>query len=113
MAERRSVTGVEGLAPKASRKSTRRKSHPLTVQEKAEKARAKAKRRSATGTEYLAVEAARLPARLNTDPLSFKQKAKKPWQIQYVIDNLGSVLSKKQKKVELRPKDGMRKVHKR
>ncbi len=29
-----------------------------------------------------------------------------------IIDNLGSPLSKKQKKLELRPKDGMRKVHK-
>jgi hypothetical protein len=31
MAERRSVAGVEGLAVGASRKSTRRKSQPLTV----------------------------------------------------------------------------------
>ncbi len=42
MAERRSVAGAEGLAAKASRKSTRRKLLPLTVDEKAEKARAEA-----------------------------------------------------------------------
>ncbi len=32
--------------------------------------------------------------------------------MQSVIDNLGSLLIKKQKKFELIPKDGMRKVHK-
>ena len=40
MAERRSAAGAEGLATEASKKSTRRKSHPLTADEKAEKARA-------------------------------------------------------------------------
>ena len=50
MAGRRSVTGVEGLAAEASRKSTRRKSHLLTVEEKAEKARADAERRNVTAT---------------------------------------------------------------
>jgi hypothetical protein len=46
MAERRSVAGAEGVAAEASRKSIRRKSHPLTVEEKAEKARADAERRN-------------------------------------------------------------------
>ena len=32
--------------------------------------------------------------------------------MQSAIDNLGSVLIKKQKKLEFIPKDGMRKVHK-
>ncbi len=44
-AERRSAAGVEGLATEASRLSSRRKLHPLTVDEKVEKARADAKRR--------------------------------------------------------------------
>ena len=73
MAERQSVTGAEGLAAKASRKSTRRKSHPLTIEEKAEKARAEAERRSAATSNFLAVEEARLSARLNTNPLSVEQ----------------------------------------
>ena len=38
-AERRSVAGVEDLVGEASRLSTRRKFHPLTADEKAEKAR--------------------------------------------------------------------------
>ncbi len=32
--------------------------------------------------------------------------------MQPVIENLGSLLRKNRKKLELRPKDGMRKVHK-
>jgi hypothetical protein len=36
MAERRSAAGAEGLAAKKSRKLTRRKYHPLTVDEKAD-----------------------------------------------------------------------------
>ena len=43
--DRRRVAGTEGLVAEASRKSTRRKSYPLTVEEKAEKARADADRR--------------------------------------------------------------------
>ena len=52
MAERRSVTGAEGLAAEASRLLTRRKSHPLTVEEKEEKARLKACRGSVAGTAF-------------------------------------------------------------
>jgi len=44
MAERRSVAGAKGLAAEASRKSIRRKSHSLIVEEKAEKARADAEK---------------------------------------------------------------------
>ena len=57
MAERRSAAGAEGLAANASRNSTRRKLHPLTVDEKAEKARADEDRRSVAGAEFLAAEA--------------------------------------------------------
>ena len=76
-AERRSVAGSEGLAVEASRLSTRRKSHPMTVEEKAEKARLKAKRRSAAGAEFLATEAARLSAHRKINPSTVEQKAKK------------------------------------
>ncbi len=114
MAERRSAAGAEGLAAEATRKSTRRKikSHPLTFDEKPEKARLEAERRSVEGAEFLAAQATRLSERRKINPLTTEQKAKKPWQMQSVIDNLGSPLSKKQKKLELRPKDGMRKVYK-
>ena len=44
MAARRSAAGVEGLATEASRLSIRRKSHPLTVDEKAEKVRVETER---------------------------------------------------------------------
>jgi hypothetical protein len=40
------------------------------------------------------------------------KRLKNPWQMQSVIDNLGSPMSKEQKKLELRPTDGLRKVHK-
>ena len=112
MAERRSVAGAEGLAAEASRKSTRRKLHPLTVDEKAEKVRVETERRNVAGAEFLVAEAARKSARSKTNPLTVEEKAKKPWQMQSVIDNLGSPLSKKLKKSELRPRDGMQKVHK-
>ena len=59
MAERRRAAGVEGLATEAFRISTRRKLHPLTVDEKVEKAKADAERRSVTGAEFLAAEAIR------------------------------------------------------
>ncbi len=59
MAERRSATGTEGLAAEASRKSTSCKSHPLTVEEKAEKARLEAKRRSVAGAKVLVAETTR------------------------------------------------------
>ena len=77
MAERRSVAGAEGLAAEASRLSTRRKSHPLTVEEKSEKSRLEAERRSVTGAELLAAEATRKSARNKTNPLIDEQKAKK------------------------------------
>ena len=60
MAERRSAAGVEGLAVEASRKSSRRKSHPLTIDEKAEKTRVDAERRNVSDAEFLVAEAARL-----------------------------------------------------
>ncbi len=112
MAARRSAAGVEGLATEASRLSTRRILHPLTVDEKAEKARADADRRSVAGAEYLAAEAIRKSAHRKINLSTVEQKAKKPWQMQPVINKLESLLSKKQKKLELRPKDGMRKIHK-
>ncbi len=77
MAERRSVAGAEGLAAEASRKSTLRKFHPLTSNEKVKKARAEAERRSAAGAELLANEAARLSAHLKTNPLTAEQKVVK------------------------------------
>ena len=39
MAERQCVAGVEGLAAEATRKSSRRKCHPLTYEQKSENAR--------------------------------------------------------------------------
>ena len=72
MAERRSVAGAEGLADEAFRKSTRRKSHPLTVDERAD-----AERRSVAGAEFLAAEATRKSAHRKTNPLTVEQKAKK------------------------------------
>jgi len=50
MTERRSVAGPEGLAAEAPRKSTRRKNHSLTTDEKVKKARREAKRRSVART---------------------------------------------------------------
>ena len=91
MAERQSATGAKGLAVEASRKSTRRKTHPQIFDEKVEKARAEAKRRSVAGTGFLAVEATRLSSRRKTDLLTVDQRAKKPWQMQLVIDKLGSL----------------------
>ncbi len=58
-AERRSAAGAEGLAAEAYRKSTRRKCHPLTIEEKAEKARVDAERRNVAGAEFVAAEATR------------------------------------------------------
>jgi hypothetical protein len=77
MAARRSVAGAEGLATEASRLLTRRKLHPLTVDEKAEKARADEERRNAASAEYLAAEANRKSAHRKTNPLTIEQKAKK------------------------------------
>jgi hypothetical protein len=115
MAERRSAPGAEGLAAKASRKSTHRNSHPLTVDEKAEKARADVKRRNVASAEFSVADAIRKnhTARLIRRRLS--KRLKRQWRIyamQSVIDNLCSLLSKNQKKLELKPKDGMRKAHK-
>ena len=75
--ERRSATGVEVLAAEASRLSTRRKSHSLTVDEKAEKARPEAERRNVTRAEMVVAEAIRKSARRKTDPLTAEQKAEK------------------------------------
>ena len=77
MAERRSVTGAEGLAVEASRKSTRGKSHPLTVEEKAEKTRADGKRWNVGGVESLAAYAIRKSARRMTNSITGEQKAEK------------------------------------
>ena len=51
-AERRSVAGAKGLEAEAFRKSTRRKLHPLTVDEKAKKARVETGRRNVAGAEF-------------------------------------------------------------
>ncbi len=75
--ERRSAAGAEGLAAEATRKSTRRKSHPLTVDEKAEKARADAERRNFAGAEFLVANAIRKSAYRNINPSTVEQKAKK------------------------------------
>jgi hypothetical protein len=77
MAERRSAAGAEGLTTEASRKSTRRETHPQIADEKTEKARLEAERRSATRAELLAVEATRKSACSKTNPLTVEQKAKK------------------------------------
>ncbi len=112
MAERRSDAGAEGIVAKASRKSTRRKSHPMTVDEKAEKARAKAERRSVAGAEFLVAEATRISARSKINPLTVEQKARKA--VANAVRNRQSRLNVEQKaeKLELRQKDGMRKVYK-
>jgi len=112
MAERRRVAGAEGLAVEASRKSTRRKSHPFIVDKKAEEARVDAERRNAASVEFVVAEVARLSTCLMTNPLTAEQRLKKPWQMQSIFDNLGSLLRKKPKMLELRPKDGILKVHK-
>ncbi len=71
MTERRGATEAEGLAAEASRKSIRRKSNPLTTDEKAEKARIDAKRRNnAACAKFLVAKATRLSARLKTNPLT-------------------------------------------
>ncbi len=77
MAARRSAAEVEGLATEVSRLLTRRKLHPLKVDEKAEKARADADRRSVAGAEFLAAEAIRKSAHRKTNPSTVEQKAKK------------------------------------
>ena len=46
-AERRSAAGVGGLEAEATRKSSRRKCHPLTYEQKFEKARVENERQSA------------------------------------------------------------------
>ncbi len=97
-AERRSVEGAKGLAAEACRLSTRRKLHPLTDDEKAEKARLEAERRSDVGAELQAAEAIQKSAHRKTNPSTVEQKAKKQWRMQSVIDNLVSLLIKKQKK---------------
>ena len=74
-AERRSAAGVEGLAAEAFRKSTRRKSHLLAVDEKSEKARVDAEKRNAARAKFLVVEAARSSARIKINPLKVEQKA--------------------------------------
>ena len=77
MAERRSAAGAEGLATEASRKSNRRKLHPLTIDEKAKKARADLERRSVAGAGFLADEATRISACSKINPLTYEQKIKK------------------------------------
>ncbi len=77
MAERRSVAGAEGLAAEASRKSSRRKSHPLTADEKAEKARADAERRNVAGAKFVVADAIRKSAHRKINPSTVEHKAKK------------------------------------
>jgi hypothetical protein len=76
MADRRSDAGAKGLATEASCLSTRRKSHPLTIEEKVEQTRLATKRRSVEGAELLADEATRLSAHRKTNPSTVEQKAK-------------------------------------
>ncbi len=77
MAVIRSAAGAEGLAAEAPRKSTRRKLHPLTANEKAEKARLDAERRSVGGAEFLAAEAILNSGCRKANPSTVEQKAKK------------------------------------
>jgi hypothetical protein len=70
MAERRSAAGTEGLASGTSRLSTRRKLHPLTVDEKAEKARLEAERRIIVGAKLLVAETTRKSTRRKANPLT-------------------------------------------
>jgi len=112
MAERRSAAGVEGLAAEASRKSIRRKSHPSTVDEKAEKARSGAERRSAAGAEFLAADAIRKSARRKTNPLTAEQKAEKAMAYATCYRQTRLTVEHKAKMLELRPRDGIQKVHK-
>ena len=100
MAARRSDAGVEGLATEASRLSTRRKLHPLTVDEKAEKARADPERRSVAGVELLAAEAIRKSTQRKTNPLTAEQKAKKT--VADVVRNRQSRLGVDQKAEKVR-----------
>ena len=72
-----SVAGIEGLAAKATRKSTCREIHPQTIDEKVEKARAEAERLSAASTVFFVDEIARLSARRQTNLLTVEQRAKK------------------------------------
>jgi len=65
------------LAVDAARKSTRRKSQSLIVDEKVEKARVDAERRSGARAEGLAAEATRLSRRRKTNPLTTDKKAEK------------------------------------
>jgi len=113
MPERRSVAGAEGLAAEAFRKSTRRKSHPLIVDQKAEKVRVETERGNVAGAEFLAAEATRLSGRRKTNLSTVEHTAKT-----YVADAVRYrpsrliVDEQKAKKIVLRPKDGIPKVHK-
>ena len=95
MAERRSAVGAEGLAANASRNSTRRKLHPLTVEEITEKARAEAEKRSVAEAEFLVPEATRISARRKINPLTAEQKAEKA--VADVVRNRQSRLTVDQK----------------
>ena len=101
MAERRSVAGTKGLVAEASRLSTLRKPHPLTCDEKVEKASAEAKRLSVAGAQFLAAEATRKSARSKINPLTAEQKAKKT--VAYAVRNRQSRLTvdKKAEKVRI------------
>ncbi len=112
MDERRSVAGAEGLAAEALRKSTRRKSHPLTVDEKTKKARAHAERRNTASANFLAVEATRKSAHCKTNPMTVEQKAKKALANATCYRQSMLIVDHKAEKLEFIPKDGMRKVHK-
>jgi hypothetical protein len=77
MADRQNAAGAKGLASETSRLSTRRKSNPLRVDVKVEKARLEAERRSFAGAELLAAEASRLLGHRKANPSTVEQKAKK------------------------------------
>jgi hypothetical protein len=112
MAETRSATGVEELAVEASRNSTRRKLHPLKVEEKAEKARAEVERHSVVGAELPAAQGVRLSQRRKTNPLTVEQKAEKAVADATRYRQFRLIVKHKAEKLELIPKNGMRKVHK-
>jgi len=110
--ERRRATGAEGLTAEASRNSTRRKLHPLPVDEKVEKTRAEAHRRSVAWAELLAAEATRKSARRKTNLPTNERKAKTAVADATRYRQTRLTVEQKAEKLELRPKDWMRKVHK-
>ena len=69
-------------------------------------------RRSVGGAEFLAAEVTRNSGRRKANPLTDEQKAKKAVANATRYRQSRHNIEKKQKKLDLRPRDGMRKVHK-